>query len=227
MKLLKQRHTLRITNFDGPSENRIHKHGPLLPFSIRCLICGPSNCGKTNLLLSLLYDPSGLKFQNIYLFSKSLYQPKYKHLEAVLKDSGVGYFPFESNNDIPDPAETLPNSVIIFDDVACDKQDVIRTYFCMGRHSGIDSFYLCQSYARVPKHLIRDNVNLIILFKQDELNLKRIYSDHVNSDMEFNQFKRMCTVCWSQSRYGFLVIDKDCELDSGRYRKGFDTYIVV
>uniref|UniRef100_A0A2S2Q5E5 Uncharacterized protein n=1 Tax=Sipha flava TaxID=143950 RepID=A0A2S2Q5E5_9HEMI len=40
----------------------------------------------------------------------------------------------------------------------------------------IDVCYMAQSYARVPKHLIRDNSNFIVLFKQDETNLKHAYS---------------------------------------------------
>jgi len=32
---------------------------------------------------------------------------------------------------------------MIFDDVACEKQNNIRSDFCMGRHKNIDSFYLC------------------------------------------------------------------------------------
>jgi len=42
----------------------------------------------------------------------------------------------------------------------------------MGRHKNIDSFYLCQTYS--PKHLIRDNANFIIMFKQDDLNMRHI-----------------------------------------------------
>ena len=63
---------------------------------------------------------------------------------------------------------------LVFDDVACDKQDAIREYFMIDRHADVDCFYLCQMYAKVPKHLIRDNENLLILFKQDGNNLKHI-----------------------------------------------------
>lgn len=61
---------------------------------------------------------------------------------------------------------------MIFDDVACEKQNNIRNYFTMGRHNNIYTFYLCQTYSYVQKQLIRDNANLIILFKQDERNLR-------------------------------------------------------
>lgn len=96
----------------------------------------------------------------------------------------------------------------------------------MGRHKLVDCFYLCQTYTRIPKHLIRDNANLLILFKQDNLNLKHVYTDHVGMDMSYEQFGTICSYCW-RAKYGFLVINKDCYLNEGRYRKGFDNFIIL
>ena len=121
------------------------------------------------------------------------------------------------------PDEARPRSVIIFDDVACEKLDHIRSYFCMGRYRLVDCFYLCQTYTRIQKHLVRDNANFLIIFKQDDMHLRHIYNDHVNIDMTYPQFKEMCMTCWPD--HGFLVIDKDSEPGSGRYRKGFDQFI--
>ena len=63
----------------------IRRHGNLLPDTIRAVFCGQSNCGKTNTLLSLITEPSGVRFENIYLYSKSLNQPKYVYLEELLE----------------------------------------------------------------------------------------------------------------------------------------------
>ncbi|KYM98109.1 hypothetical protein ALC62_11191 [Cyphomyrmex costatus] len=155
----------------------------MLPISIRGVICGPSNCGKTNMLISLLESPHGVRFENVYVYSKSLQQPKYRYLENLLEPiEEIGYFTFSNNSDVVPSNEALPNSIFVFDDVACDKQDAIREYFTMGRHhtlhntgrhADVDCFYLCQTYAKIPKYLIRDNANLLILFKQDGTNLKR------------------------------------------------------
>jgi len=83
------------------------------------LVVGPSNCGKTNVMLSLIESPNGLKFENIYVFSKSLYQPKYEYLEKLIKPiKGKG---------------------------------IIRPH-------------------------------KIMKFKQDDLNMRHIYRDHVNTD---------------------------------------------
>ena len=43
----------------------------------------------------------------------------------------IGYFIFSNNNDVL-PNEALLNSIVVFDDVACDKQDVIIEYFAIG-----------------------------------------------------------------------------------------------
>lgn len=208
-------------------QNSSKKHGELLPNTIRAVFCGPSNCGKTNALLSLIIHPNGLRFENIYLYSKSLNQPKYQYLEKLLKPlKDVNYYPFSENEQVIPVNDAKQNSLFIFDDVACEKQNNIRAYFCMGRHMCVDSFYLCQSYARIPKHLVRDNINFLVLFKQDEMNLKHIYNDHVNMDMSYETFRTMCMNCWGDN-YGFIVIDKDSEMDRGRYRKNFDCFIDI
>lgn len=234
MKLTKQRETFIVNDaFDSlanvVSNNSTacaQRHGPLLPNSIRCIICGPSNCGKTNVMFSLLTDPKGLRFENIYLFSKSLQQPKYALLAHLMnKLPEIGFFTFDNSEDVPNPEAAKQNSIMIFDDVACDTQDRMRAYFSMGRHKGVDCFYLTQSYTRIPKHLLRDNVNLLLLFKQDELNLKHIYDEHVNNDMSFAQFKDVCNDCWNKGRHTFVVISKDSNLNEGRYRCGLDTFI--
>jgi len=76
---------------------------------------------------------------------------------------------FSNNSGVVPSSEAHPNSIFIFDDVTCDKQDAVREYFLMGRHANVNYFYLCQMYAKIFKHLIRDNANLLILFKQYQL----------------------------------------------------------
>lgn len=228
MQFIKQRTSLPIKNVENNFKADIVKkrHGELLPNTIRCLICGPSNCGKTNVLISLIENPNGLRFENVYVYSRTLDQGKYKYLESILKPiKGMGYHTFSSNDEVIPPTKAKPNSIMIFDDVICDKQDNIRAYFCMGRHRGVDCFYLAQTYTRIPKHLIRDNANLLILFKQDETNLKHIFNDYaIGCDMKYEQFRDFCNTCWSE-KYGFVVIDTDSDLSKGRYRKGFDVFL--
>ncbi len=209
------------------SINKINKrHGPLLPDSIRCIICGPSNCGKTDLMLKLLVYPKGLRFSNCYVYSKSLNQKKYQFLQDIFNDIDDMEAEFISDHeDMLEPGAIKPDSVVVFDDMATEKQDIIRSYFSMGRHSGADSFYLAQSYGRIPKHLIRDNANLLMIFKQDDLNLRRVYEDHVSSDMTLDEFRKMCRECWKTNKYSYLVIDTNSPRGGGRYRRGLDEFI--
>ncbi len=219
---------LPVANFDSivEKEERKKRHGDLLPSSIRAIITGPSGYGKTNSLLTLLTHPNGLRFENVYVYSKSLNQPKYQFLKELLEPiDGIQYFTFSENEEVIAPENTLPNSIMVFDDISCEKQNNVKAFFCKGRHNDVDCFYLCQSYAATPKHLVRDNVNLLILFRQDEVNLKHVYQDHVNTDMDFEKFKNLCAKCWG-NMYSFIVIDKERGINDGRYRKGFDCFAI-
>ena len=139
----------------------------------------------------------------------------------------MNYFSFSEHEAVIKPDDVLPDSLMIFDDVATEQQDIIRAYFCMGRHKRVDSFYLCQTYSRIPKQLLRDNANVIVLFRQDETNMKHVYTDHVNTDMTLTEFKSICAMCWSSSPHGFIVINKECDMKHGRYRLGFDNFIFI
>jgi GTPase SAR1 family protein len=228
MKFIKQKLKLTVENVDPPTLFQNCRHGPLLPNTIRALIVGPSGCGKTNLIYSLLTNINGIRFHNVYIYSKTLDQPKYKMLSDILSDiNGVQLFKFYENEEVIQPEKALPNSVFIFDDILSENQNTAKTYYSRARHNLIDVCYLAQSYSKVPKQLLRDNANFIVLFKQDETNLKHVYMEHCSGDMSYSEFKEFCTSCWRKGRFEFIVINKDCERDNGRYRHGFDTFVVI
>lgn len=57
MRFSRHEHSLHVKNFDILGDkDACRRHGDLLPNTIRGIICGPSNCGKTNVILSLLLD---------------------------------------------------------------------------------------------------------------------------------------------------------------------------
>lgn len=227
MKFVKQPLKLHLEKICYEFDRKTTRHSKLLPNSIRCLICGPSNCGKTNLIVGLLLHENGLYYKNLYLYSKTLYQPKYLFLEKVLYNvPEIEFLKFEENADVISAHHAKPDSVIIFDDVACENQNNIRDYFSMGRHKHIDCFYLNQTYSKIPKQLIRDNANLIILFKQDDINLRHVYDEHVSTDMSWSKFRELCLKIWKKS-HNFIVIDKDCEKNKGCYRMKFDTFVIL
>jgi len=234
MRFVEQVIKLKVDNIDPLSlcnngaASRPPRHGPLFPNTIRALIVGPSGCGKTNLIFTLLVHENGIKFENVYIYSKTLDQAKYVMLGEILSGvPGVKLFKFRDNETVIQPEKALPNSVFLFDDVITENHGIIRSYFARSRHNLIDVCYLAQSYSRVPKQLIRDNANFIVLFKQDELNLKHVYDEHCSGDIKYSEFKDFCMACWRGGRFEFVVISSENERDNGRYRHGFDKYVVI
>jgi hypothetical protein len=228
-------------NTDELKKSLPKRHGELLPRNIRSLVCGPSNCGKTCVLINLLLNPDALNYENVYLYSKTLFQEKYVKLKYIY--SMVPQIKFYCNDDVYSEKEedlgknrngilsmsdTKKNSIVIFDDVICTKENLknIREYFCTARHKNIDVFYLHQCYSSVPKQLIRNNTNFLIVFSTDLRNLRHIYSDFCASDCSFDTFKRICYICW-RDKYGFLTISLENSPNNGKFRKGFHEFINV
>jgi len=54
-----------------------------MPSTIGAIICGPSNCDKTNVLISLFESPNSVRFENVYVYSKSLQESKNLYLENL------------------------------------------------------------------------------------------------------------------------------------------------
>lgn len=103
MRFIKQSMDIPIKNLDEFSlekDSEKRRHSDLIPNSLRCIIAGPSGCGKTNLLISLIESENGIKFENLYLCSKTLEQNKYKYLQKILDPiKGVGFYTFSSADD--------------------------------------------------------------------------------------------------------------------------------
>jgi len=70
---LRQSQMIGVINFDDRlmTGKKIHKHGNMLPNSTCGIICVPSNCDKTNVLISLLGNSYGARFENVYVYSRS------------------------------------------------------------------------------------------------------------------------------------------------------------
>ena len=103
---------MKIPNYDLISESD-SDYKRLLPYmpsnTFRMLMCGLSGCGKTNTLMHMLNNL--LYFDNIYLFSKILEQPKYRKLLETFEpiSEEVGYDVIEESNDEIIPLDELDN----------------------------------------------------------------------------------------------------------------------
>ena len=109
MHFVKQSIDIAVSNMDertSTSSNVSKKkhHSDLLPSHLRCIIAGPSACGKTNTLISLIESENGLRFENIYLYTKTLDQNKYKYLCELMRSiKEIGFYTFSSSDNTIEP----------------------------------------------------------------------------------------------------------------------------
>ena len=175
---------MKIPNYDPGSFESDYRQGhPCMPADVfRMLICGPSNSGKTNTLLHMLYEL--LEYDKIYLFSKNLHQNKYQDLLQEFAEKinpKVGYEVIEAHGDEIIPLEELREvnqKIVVFDDLVCEN-DIIN-YFINGRHKNCCVIYLSQTFYKVPKN-IRDNCSHFCIFRFLPRENKRI-ADEIGVD---------------------------------------------
>ena len=203
---------MKIPNYDPGSSKSNYKQGhPCMPADVfRMLICGPSNSGKTNTLLHMLYEL--LEYDKIYLFSKNLHQNKYQDLlqyfaEEVNPHPKVGYEVIEAYGVEIIPLEELPvdtQKIVVFDDLVCEKnQNSIISYFINGRHKNCCVIYLSQTFYKVPKD-IRVNCGHLCIFRLDPKENKRI-ANEIGVDHEVLDRA-------TDKKYSFFYYDKPQKL---------------
>ena len=113
--------TIKVTNVDNKiqTEKEIRKHGNVLFL-----------CAESSVVHRLWQNKHVAKFAGKsiwYTFREHILevvkQPKYRYLENLLASiEEIGYITFFNNN-VLSSNEALPNSIFVFDDVTCDKQD--------------------------------------------------------------------------------------------------------
>ena len=95
-------------------KEKTRHNSPLLPDSIRGLIVGSSNCGKTTLILNLLLNPGWLDYNHLFVFGKSLHQKEYqvlkKYFEAGLSEEQLANL-FKNQESIKSPIEVIDEYV--------------------------------------------------------------------------------------------------------------------
>ena len=133
---------------------------------------------------------------------------------------------YDDSSNIPDPIELNKNhkNLIIFDDIMLEKQNKCEDYYTRGRHNNVDCFYISQNYTKLPRHTIRENSNLFILFPQDNITLDHFYRDHC-SDIDKKEFKYLCNETWNEP-YNFVTVDLSSNKYNGRYRRNLNDFYI-
>ena len=215
------------------TEEGTKKHAEFFPNDIFAILAGSTGCGKTNLMLNFLLNHN-LDYDDVIIYTKTPDQKYYKLLrnffDGIKKKYGVFHniISFcDDAVDMKDPSQldNDKNHVIIFDDVLTENQKVMTDYFCRGRHGNCAVFYLTQSLHKLPKHGIRQNANIFILFSQDDKTLKYFYDSNCAGDMPFNEFKKLCDDAWLKE-HGFVVINLWENPSSGKYMQNYETIFI-
>ena len=165
----------------------------------RHVIIGPSNVGKTYYMLKILEKMDNKRPIHVITRSPNQY-PNYK-----------------TSTDIK-PINKYKGSIVIFDDMlGARNSSQIDEFFTRCRHEDLDFYYISQSYFALPRQSIRNNSDILILFKQTLRDVQSMYYDIGAYDMTYDEFKLMCHKAWDE-KYNYLCIDVTRNKNEGKYR---------
>ena len=180
-------------------KNEINNTNDLTLENHRHVIIGPSNVGKTYYMLKILEKIDSKRPIHIITRSPNQY-PNHK-----------------TSNEIK-PINKYKGSIVIFDDMLGAKNSSqIDEFFTRGRHEDLDVYYISQSYFALPRQSIRNNSDILILFKQTLRDVQSMYYDIGAYDMKYDEFKEMCHKAWDE-KYNYLCIDMTKNKTDGKYR---------
>ena len=166
----------------------------------RHVVIGPSNVGKTYYMLNIL-EKIGKNERPIHIIIRSPNQ----------------YPIYKTSNEIK-PINKYKGSIVIFDDMLGAKNSSqIDEFFTRGRHEDLDVYYISQSYYALPRQSIRNNSDILILFKQTLRDVQSMYYDIGAYDMKYDELKEMCHRAWDE-KYNYLCIDMTKNKNEGKYR---------
>jgi hypothetical protein len=213
----------------GPPCNPVQD--PLAPTTpSRILLCGPYGCGKTNLLLNLIYYL--LPWSKLYVYAKDLEEEKHVELKSAWEQAKLIDKDFEFIFDISnivkvDELNPDEHNLIIFDDFICDKSsfDDISELFTRGRKKNATLIFLTQSYFDTPK-IIRLQCNYMCFCKlNDHRELADIYQNHPFglSKKDFTGVLEEAT----RTRHSFLFLDTMHKNPAFRIRKNLNEPINI
>ena len=172
------------------------------PDNFRCIISGPSECGKTFLLKKLIL--ASIYFDKLYIIGPT--GDQYYGIERINPKADVEFIKDIKDLASPDKLPKDLKKLMIFDDVKA-KEPVINEYFCRGRHNNCNMIYLNQNLFSLDRQSVRENCNLFILFEQRGKVLISIYQDFFNNvELRYNDFANICNKVWKEP-YNYIVID--------------------
>ncbi len=222
---------MTIRNYFSTIRKTHKTRNPLSPIPpCNILISGHTGCGKTNLLLNLIYDL--MYWDRLYIYAKDLQEPLYQELmENCEKADEIHSFEYDFQNDLTevhsvDEMDRSLHNLIVFDDFCTDgpAMKTIKDFFIRGRKKNCTCIFISQDYFCVPK-IIRLQCNYFCFFKsRDDREISDIYKTH-SCGLTKEEFKKVYQEATSDN-YNFLLLDKtQPSNDPKALRKNFDSVL--
>ena len=141
------------------------------PFNM--IITGPTNCGKTEFLMSLLTGPYLKKFEYVIFICPTFQNNKAYDRKFMYRDDDVYVFPIgfdevDATLQLVHKMFTGSRSLIVLDDCASSKDmkrrsdELVKLGFS-ARHDNLSVWVLTQQYTSVSKPF-RENIGMLVLF---------------------------------------------------------------
>jgi hypothetical protein len=193
-------------------------HRIKLPF--RMIICGSSGSGKTQTLMSLIYNMPDT-FENIFVVTKNKDEPLYNYVEEKLGKKGLKMMEIDKDG-LPDldKLDKTQQTLIVMDDLVGEKnQKPMEQYFLRARKKNASLVYITQSYYAVPK-MIRNNMTYLIIKQISSMkNLTMIARE-----FDLGLPKQVLTDMYKDAtadKQNFLMMDLEGD-PKDKFRKGFN-----
>ena len=193
-------------------------HHIKLPF--RMIICGSSGSGKTQTLMSLIYNMPDT-FENIFICTKNKDEPLYNYIDEKLGKKGLKITEIDKDG-LPDldKLNKEQQTLIVMDDLVGEKnQKPMEQYFLRARKKNASLVYITQSYYAVPK-MIRNNMTYLIIKQISSMKnltmIAREFDLGLSKETLTNMYKDA-----TKEKQNFLMMDLEAPQDE-RFRKGFN-----
>ena len=184
------------------------------------LITGASGSGKTQTLMSLIYNMPNT-FENIFITTKNKDEPLYNYVDEKYGKKGVKITEIDKDG-LPDldKLDKTQQNLIVFDDLVGEKnQKPMEQYFLRARKKNASMIYITQSYYAVPK-MIRNNLSYLIIKQIASMkNLTMICREY-----DLGVDKKALIQIYNEAtkeKKDFLLIDLEGDKEE-RFRKNLD-----
>ena len=193
-------------------------HNIKVPF--RMLICGSSGAGKTQTLLSLMYNMPDT-FEKIIITTKNKDEPLYNYIEDKYGKKGLEIKEIDKDG-LPDldKFDKTQQTLLVMDDLVGEKnQKPMEQFFLRARKKNCSLVYISQSYYAVPK-MIRNNLTYLIIKQISSMKNLTMIAREYDLGMDKKMLEKIYKNATS-TKQGFLLVDLEAD-QSRRFRKNFD-----